>query len=145
MTEFQPIKVLYAEDYDLVLLTVQQLLELEGWTVEICRDGVSALGKIESSNHYDVIILDENLPGIRGVELLKKVRAYPHRRSTLTLMFTAVDCQPQAFAAGADAFLRKPDGIKEICKVIKRSLKNRVMGSKNFQILDKPVELELNY
>jgi DNA-binding response OmpR family regulator len=119
----QPVRILYAEDYDLVLQTVQQLLEMEGWEVDVCRDGVTALNKIRSSSHYDVIIVDENLPGIRGLELLQMARSYAHRHQALALMFTAVDCQPQAKAIGADEFLRKPDGIKEINKIIKRYLK----------------------
>jgi len=118
----QQIKILYAEDYDLVLFTVKQLLELEGWRVDICRDGSEALKKIEGAEHYDVIVVDAELPGTSGIDLLSRARALTHRRRTPTIMFTANDCEAEALAAGADAFLRKPGGIRDLIQTIERLL-----------------------
>jgi CheY-like chemotaxis protein len=118
----QQIKILYAEDYDLVLFTVKQLLELEGWSVDICRDGSEALKKIEGAEHYDVIVVDAELPGTSGINLLSRARELTHRRRTPMIMFTANDCEAEALAAGADAFLRKPGGIRDLIQTIERLL-----------------------
>ncbi|HVF55037.1 MAG TPA: response regulator [Pyrinomonadaceae bacterium] len=121
----QQIRILYAEDYDLVLFTVKQLLELEGWFVDICRDGVAAMKKIESEEPHDLIVLDADLPGVHGLELLRRARDLEHRRHTPILMFTSVDCKDEAADAGADAYLRKPGGIRELVQTIESLLYER--------------------
>ena len=110
----QQIRILYAEDYDLVLFTVKQLLELEGWRVDICRDGTSARKKLESEEHYDLIILDAQLPGESGLELVQLARQLAHRRRAPIIMFTGSLRHEEAIAAGADAFLNKPTGLKDL-------------------------------
>lgn len=116
------IKILYVEDYDLVLSTVKQLLELEGWSVQICRDGAAALKRLESREPYDLVVLDSEMLGICGLELLKLARSMTHRRRTPVLMFTATDCEREAAAAGANAFLKKPSGIRELIPTIENLL-----------------------
>ena len=118
----QQIRILYAEDYDLVLFTVKQLLELEGWLVDVCRDGSAALKKIESDEHYDLIILDVQMPGESGLKLVQLARQLPHRRHLPVIMFTGSLRHDDALAAGANAFLNKPTGLKELITTCKSLL-----------------------
>jgi len=110
----QQTRILYAEDYDLVLFTVKQLLELESWQVDICRDGAAALKKLESDEHYDLIILDAQLPGESGLSLIQRARQLAHRRRVPVILFTGSLKHDEALAAGADAFLKKPTGLKDL-------------------------------
>jgi len=110
----QQTRILYAEDYDLVLFTVKQLLELESWQVDICRDGAAALKKLESDEHYDLIILDAQLPGESGLSLIQRARQLAHRRRIPVILFTGSLKHDEALAAGADAFLKKPTGLKNL-------------------------------
>lgn len=110
----QQTRILYAEDYDLVLFTVKQLLELESWQVDICRDGAAALKKLESDEHYDLIILDAQLPGESGLWLIQRSRQLAHRRRIPIILFTGSLKHEEALAAGADAFLKKPTGLKDL-------------------------------
>lgn len=110
----QQTRILYAEDYDLVLFTVKQLLELESWQVDICRDGATALKKLEGDEHYDLIILDAQLPGESGLSLVQRARQLAHRRRVPVILFTGSLRQDEALAAGADAFLKKPTGLKDL-------------------------------
>ena len=118
----QQIRILYAEDYDLVLFTVKQLLELEGWQVDICRDGLAALKKIESDEHYDLIILDVQMPGESGLTLVQRARQLPHRRHLPVIMFSGSLQHDDALAAGANAFLNKPTGMKDLIATCKSLL-----------------------
>jgi DNA-binding response OmpR family regulator len=110
----QQTKILYAEDYDLVLFTVKQLLELESWQVDICRDGAAARKKLEGDEHYDLIILDAELPGESGLSLVQRARRMAHRRRIPIILFTGSIGHDDALAAGADAFLNKPTGLKNL-------------------------------
>jgi DNA-binding response OmpR family regulator len=118
------ITVLYVEDHDLVLYTVKQLLELEGWKVEVCRDGEEALRRIAGPEHYDLLILEAELPAGKGLDLLRRARAFAHRRSTPIIVFTAHDCSAEATQAGADAWLKKPTGLKDLLDTCYRVLKH---------------------
>ncbi|MCA1592843.1 MAG: response regulator [Acidobacteria bacterium] len=118
----QQIKILYAEDYDLVLFTVKQLLELEGWSVEICRDGAACLKKLESREHFDVIVLDTELPEVCGLELLRRSRTLDHRTSTPVIIFSSGERESESRSAGADAYLNKPAGIRDLVQTIENLL-----------------------
>ena len=119
------IKILYAEDYDLVLFTVKQLLELEGWGVDYCRDGAAALKKLEGEELFDLIVLDCDMPGVHGMDLLRAARTLEHRAGTPVIIFSAEECEREVMEAGADAYLKKPGGIKDLVHTIERLLYGR--------------------
>jgi CheY-like chemotaxis protein len=117
-SRMRPTTILCVEDNKLVLGAVRETLELEGWRVEVCEDGTSALAKINSSEHYDLITLDNDLPGISGIELLQYARTLDHRRETPIIMFSSDGVEMEAQQAGANAFLRKPDDMSALAETI---------------------------
>lgn len=116
------INILYAEDFPPVKLIVKETLELEGWRVEACDDGLTALRQIESSEPYDLILLDNDLPGVSGVELAARARALTHRRHTPIIMLSATERRCDASAAGVNIFLKKPEGMALLVATIKQLL-----------------------
>ena len=116
------VRILYVDDYDLVLLTVKQILELEGWQIDVCRDGASACREIEGAKQYDLLILDCQLPCANGLTLVRSARASSHHRETPIIMFTASDCEQEAVAAGVNIFLKKPMGIIQMVEAVKQLL-----------------------
>ena len=115
--------ILYAEDFQPVKLIVKETLELEGWCVEDCDDGLSALHKIESREPYDLILLDDDMPGATGIELVERVRTLVHRRHTPIVMLSATERVHDASAAGVDIFLKKPEGMKTLVETIRQLLR----------------------
>lgn len=126
--EARPITILHAEDNDLVAGAVKDTLELEGWTVETVIDGASALKAIQSEAGYDVLIFDNELPGIEGIELIRLARRDPRRQQTPIIMLSASDIEKEARRAGANVFLRKPEEITVITETIARLLARRGSG-----------------
>ena len=118
-----PITILYIEDYRLLRVTVQETLEMEGWQVDVCEDGIRALAKIESERHYDALLVDNALPGVHGLELVRQARGFEHRKRTPIILISASECELEARDAGADVFLKKPDDINKIVQTIARLLK----------------------
>ncbi|HJR09760.1 MAG TPA: response regulator [Pyrinomonadaceae bacterium] len=117
-----PVNILYAEDFQPVKLIVKETLELEGWRVEDCDDGLAALLKIQSDEPYDLILLDDDLPGMDGIALAALARTLEHRRLTPIIMLSATERRSDARAAGVDIFLKKPEGMKSLVETIKRLL-----------------------
>jgi CheY-like chemotaxis protein len=103
--------ILYVEDHATVRLALKETLEREGWHVEACADGVSALARLEGGEAYALLVFDNDLPGIDGIELTRRARSFTHRRSTPVVIVSASEVRAEAREAGADVFLRKPQDV----------------------------------
>jgi|SRR5205085_8567514 len=110
--------ILYVEDNQLVADTAKDLLEAEGYRVTLLTDGLTALREIESHTHYDLFLLDNELPHLDGWQLIKHARTLPHRQHTLIILMSARDRTTLAQQVGADAFLPKPEGINRLVQTI---------------------------
>jgi CheY-like chemotaxis protein len=117
--------ILYAEDHATVRLAVRDRLEMAGWTVEACADGRVALAALLSEARYDLLLFDNDLPGLSGLELTERARTLAHRRETPVVVISASECALEARRAGADLFLRKPDDIGRIAELIARLFERR--------------------
>ncbi|HZH91853.1 MAG TPA: response regulator [Pyrinomonadaceae bacterium] len=118
----RPALILLVEDNQAVAVAVRDTLEHEGWAVQTCADGADARREIVSEAHYDLLLLDNELPGATGIELVRRARSMPRRRRTPIIMLSASDCEADARRAGADAFLRKPKDIALLVKTVARLL-----------------------
>jgi CheY-like chemotaxis protein len=116
------VRILYIEDNDLVAGAVRESLGLEGWHVEIARERMAALKQLNGSAAYDLLLFDNELPGISGVELVRTARQLDHRRRTPIIMFSASDVKLEAELAGVDAFLYKPEDLATLVEAIERTL-----------------------
>ena len=120
--ETQAVSVLYVEDEPCVADPVRVTLEDEGWMVETCGDGAAALERLSSGARYDVLIFDNHLPGISGIELIRRTRALAHRQQTPIIMFSGDEVEAGARRAGANSFLRKPDDLHRLTETVARLL-----------------------
>jgi CheY-like chemotaxis protein len=117
--------ILYVEDEPLLRISVAEMLSEEGWRVVSCAHGRAALARIEGGEHFDLLVLDNGLPGVSGLELLRRARALEHRRATPVVIFSAGDCEREARESGADAFLRKPRDVRRLARVVAALLSAR--------------------
>ena len=120
-----PITILYVEDDEAVAGAVKDTFEAEGRRVITCADGAAALKLIAGKTHYDLLIFDNELPGIKGLELVRHARLLPHRKRTPIIMFSASDVETEAWRVGVDAFLRKPQDIGELPAMVTRLLSKK--------------------
>jgi CheY-like chemotaxis protein len=93
-----------------------------GWAVASCPDGVQAAEVLAGNKPFDLLIFDYDLPGKNGLELLRHVRSLPHRRRVPSIMFSASDVETEAWRAGADTFLRKPEDVGTLAATVTRLL-----------------------
>lgn len=115
-------RILYVEDDALLRSTVAELFESEGWRVSVCGDGIKAWAEIEGGEPYDLILLDNALPGVRGIRLVRHVRSLAHRKRTPVVVFSASECGREARGAGANEFLKKPEDMDVLVETVRRVL-----------------------
>ena len=117
------ISVLHVEDDEQIAKLVHEMFAGEEWVVELCADGYGALEKLTGNDHYDLLLVDNDIPGLSGLELVQRARKITHRRRTPIVMLSGSDCEAEAWRAGVDAFLKKPEQISELAVTIARLLK----------------------
>lgn len=119
------ISILHVEDNKQVAQLITDILNSERIKVDTCVNGMTALRILTGDAHYDVVIVDNDLPGVKGLDLVRRIRNITHRRSTPIIMLSGDDIETQAWSAGVKAFLRKPEGIDELPSTVDRLLKQR--------------------
>ncbi|HPS54260.1 MAG TPA: response regulator transcription factor [Sedimentisphaerales bacterium] len=117
-------RVLVVEDEIRLAENISRILrEKENFAVDIANNGVDGL-HMAKTNPYDLIILDLMLPGMDGLELLRRIRKTGS--STAVLILTALDSTENIIAGlntGSDDYLTKPFDIGELlarCKALIR-------------------------
>ena len=128
-------RVLIVEDEKRLASTLQDLLELNGYTADVCHDGEAGLDNALSAI-YDVILLDVMLPKLDGFSVLRRLRAA--RNTTPVLMLTArseVTDRVEGLDCGADYYLTKPFEPRELLACI-RALTRRQPELRNTDALE---------
>ena len=90
--------------------TLLAMLELEGYQIEMAKDGFQAL-QILQKVQPDLILLDVMMPGMDGFEVCRRIRATPQLAEVPIILLTALDDRAsllQGIEAGADDFISKP-------------------------------------
>jgi DNA-binding response OmpR family regulator len=119
----RPSIILYVENNRRLSELVRDVLEFAGWYVKECSDPVHVRPMLEhTQQHFDLLLIDNELPYIKGLELIKHIRRVPHRRQTPIILISLEDLTGEAREAGADAFLRKPNNLIELVDTIRRLL-----------------------
>jgi len=107
-------RILLIEDEPGLVLTLSDLLEAEGYTVETAQDGNTGLAKA-TSGPFDVIVLDVMLPGKSGLEVCKEIRS---RGSDIAILMLTAKTQivdrVVGLKLGADDYLTKPFDPSEL-------------------------------
>ncbi|MCX8007853.1 MAG: response regulator transcription factor [Coriobacteriia bacterium] len=120
-------RILVVDDEDSILQFVSYNLKKEGYEVECARNGDEALA-LFGSRRFDLVILDIMLPGTDGYEVCRRLRA---RSAVPVLFLSARDTELDKVVGlelGADDYLAKPFGIRELQARVKALLR-RAAGS----------------
>jgi len=124
------VRILLVEDDDLLAAGIRDTLERALYAVEWVADGPHALAALQT-NTFDLVILDLGLPGLDGIEVLKRVRAGGAGAATPVLILSARDTAPArvlGLDAGADDYLIKPFDVDELLARV-RVLQRRQRGA----------------
>lgn len=114
-------KILLVDDDVGLVELLAQVMELEGFTIDIANNGQEALEKLDSS--HDLILLDVMMPVLNGIETLKRIR---QKFETPVLMLTARGDEIDrviGLELGADDYLPKPFNDRELVARMKAILR----------------------
>lgn len=115
-------KLLVVDDEKNIRLLLTQCLEDAGYPVTTAVDGEHAIGKVEEEG-FDLVLLDMKLPGMDGLQVLRKMRAL--NPGQLVIMITAhgtIETAVEAMKSGAADYLQKPFTPEEIRAIVQHNL-----------------------
>ena len=118
------VRILIAEDQPHNLLLLRRLLDRAGFQVREANNGQEAV-EICEEWRPDMILMDEEMPIMRGSEATKLIREKSHEHDPVIISLTAYaleQAKASALAAGCQDFLAKPFKAKEIYTMISRHL-----------------------
>ena len=107
-------RVLVVDDHVDSREALVQLLKVWGYEVDAAEDGIAALRKFEEFGP-DVMVIDLDLPGMRGEKVVSAIRARGGRAFVIALTgWSLGEYRERAAEAGCDAFLLKPCDLGEL-------------------------------
>lgn len=113
-------RILVAEDMEDNLELFQDVLEIAGYTVLTCTDGLAAV-QMAATDQPDLIVMDISLPGIDGHEATRRIRGQASTRHIPVIAVTA-HAMPSdrelALEAGCSAYLAKPVSPRVLAQVV---------------------------
>ncbi|HYP02145.1 MAG TPA: response regulator [Pyrinomonadaceae bacterium] len=117
----QPI-ILYVENNLLLMQLVRDVLDLAGWNVQHLRNATSARVLLRGEQPYDLLLVDNELQHMTGIELVRCARELTNRKGLQILLFSIEDYEEEARRAGANALLRKPHELYLMVDTIRQLL-----------------------
>lgn len=117
-------RILVIEDDEALASSLQRLLELEGFEVQVQHAGNSAVLQA-AERQPDLVILDLRLPDLHGYRVCEELRKLYHSWVIPVVMLTGMDApidKLRGFAHGADAYLTKPCDRDELIRTVRQLL-----------------------
>jgi len=126
--------ILVVDDEPAMRDACRQTLARDGYTVQEAPDGKSALKEL-ASRRFDAVLLDLKMPGMNGLELLKRVRKeHPGTVPLVITGFATVESAVEAMRAGAADFVPKPFTPEHLRLILRRALDGRALQRENVRL-----------
>ncbi len=136
-------KIFLLEDDINLSETIVEFLQSAGYSVTPAYDGDEA-EEVIYENRYDLYLLDVNVPGINGFDLLKKVRENDDNIPALFVTsLNSMDDLETGYKSGCDDYLRKPFELKELLLRIQTLLKREFLHT-NKELIQISKDIEYN-
>lgn len=112
-------RILIVDDEEMIRESLSMILEMNHFSVDVAADGYTAISMIEQ-NAYALIILDLNMPGITGIEVLREMNRRAFRIPVICFTgFGSVASEQLCLTLGASAFMGKPVPIDTLLRTIR--------------------------
>ncbi len=133
-------KILLVEDDEFIGESIKDYLEMQGNKVDYYSSSKEAFEKIYPS-HYDIFLLDVNMPDINGFEFYKEMKNYANVPVIFITAYSDIEHIKEAFDLGAADYIKKPFELEELEIRIKRLVfkkTNEIKITQNYKFdLDK--------
>ena len=132
-------KIIICDDEKEILRYLKKILHSHGYTVETYTEGQTMLDRLETDAAYapDLLVQDINMPGINGIETLKKVRGLrPDLPVVIMTAFGSIDSAVESIKLGAYDYITKPFPIEKLLGVLDKALERETLLKENRRLTE---------
>ena len=141
------IRVLVVEDNLTNQILIKEQLGFLGYTVHIVGDATGALGALNQS-HYDVILMDCELPGMNGYDATAEIRRREGRHAPLKIIALTAHVtdseKKRCLDAGMDGYLSKPARLQTLAETLDASYLGEAIAPRNAAVPNEKTMVELD-
>ena len=101
-------RILLVEDDGKLRSTIQDYMQMNGFDVTACPNGLSALRRFENDHNYDIVLLDGILPDIDGFDVMNRIREDSNIPIIIVSARETEEYQLAGLKGGADNYITKP-------------------------------------
>ena len=114
------IRILLVDDEETFVLNLARILTNRGFSVTTAGNGIEALECVAARAAFDVVVLDIKMPGLDGIETLRRIKALaPELQVIMLTGHASLDSGIQAIREGAFDYLLKPCDTEELTDKIR--------------------------
>jgi len=125
------VKVLVADDDKNLRRVLMNELSEEGFDVDEAESGIKAMDLLEK-DEYDVLVLDLNMPGLGGMDVLRKIKTLEFSTEVIVLTgHSTVSTAVEAMKLGAYDYLTKPFKMVELKAIIEKAYEKKALINEN--------------
>ena len=136
------ISILIVDDEESVRDSLFNWFIEDGYSVECAENAKTALSKLES-NHFDIILADIKMPGMDGLEMLRRIKLMKNESIVIVMTaFATVDTAVQALKDGAFDYITKPFDPDDLSHLIRNASKQISLIQENEILKERVVTLE---
>ena len=119
------VRIMVIDDEPSVLESFKMILKIKDYDVATFPNGPDALAQLQKGQ-YDLAFIDYKLPGMDGLEVLKKIKEIDDSIEVIIVTAYATESShANAITLGALEYLRKPFLMEEIYELVERGLRRR--------------------
>lgn len=113
-----PRKILVVDDDPVIRDMMADILDFEGYSITVARNGYEALQLLRSDQDF-LVFLDIMMPGMSGKEVCAVLEAEPHlRKRHIIVLMSAMDNLEEASSLKVEAILQKPFVVDDVIDIL---------------------------
>jgi len=135
-------KILFVDDDAGILDAVSDFMTLENFEITTVNEGEKALSMLGSGD-YDLLITDLKMPGLSGIEVLKKAKEINSEIPVIVVTgFASLETAIEAVKDGAYDYITKPFDMEKFLNITDKAVRQKKLGEKNKELLSNLISLD---